>query len=380
MIAKPRFRSSLSERPERSSAVAVWLAFMAVLVFAMVVVGGATRLTDSGLSITEWRPIMGAVPPLSDAGWLSEFEKYRRIPEYRYVNAGMSLAEFKVIYWWEWGHRFLGRIIGLAFAVPFLFFLLTRRIPRGLVGRCWLLLSLGGLQGAVGWWMVSSGLSERVDVAPERLTVHLGLAFVLLGVLVWTALDAWRGQGRTDGRWARAAYAVLALVFVQCLLGGLVAGNDAGRVYTDWPLMHGELIPSEYGTKGGLWATVAHDLAAVQLHHRLTAYLLFAAVWALAISVARARASGGLRLTVGLLTAAVTGQMLLGIMTLMWAVPIGLGIAHQAGAALVLAAAVATAWTARRSAATDGASAYDGRAAEQPAASFGPQGVSAAPT
>jgi cytochrome c oxidase assembly protein subunit 15 len=324
-----------------------------LLVFAMIVVGGATRLTDSGLSITEWRPITGAVPPLTDAGWAAEFEKYRRIPEYRYVNAGMSMGEFKTIFWWEWAHRFLGRVIGLAFAVPFFVFLLTRRIPRELVGRCWLLLGLGGLQGAVGWWMVSSGLSERVDVAPERLTVHLGLALFLLGVLVWTAMDAWRGPnaGGARTRWATPATALLALVFAQCLLGGLVAGNDAGRVYTDWPLMGGELFPSSYGEAGGLWRTLAHDLAAVQLHHRLTGYLVFAAAWALCVGVLRGSAPAGVKRAALALAALVTLQMMLGIATLMAAVPLSLGVLHQAGAALTLGAAVLLAWTARRPAA-----------------------------
>ncbi|MDP8915870.1 MAG: COX15/CtaA family protein, partial [Pseudomonadota bacterium] len=272
-------RSREAQEPS-ARLVALWLGFVALLVFAMIVVGGATRLTDSGLSITEWRPITGAVPPLTPAGWAAEFEKYRRIPEYRYVNAGMSLAEFQTIYWWEWGHRFLGRVIGLAYAAPFAVFLLLRRMPRRLVGRAWLLLSLGGLQGLVGWWMVASGLSERVDVLPERLTVHLGLALFLFAVLVWSALDAWNGSERASGpggrRWAGAAAALLALVFVQCLLGGLVAGNRAGRVYTDWPLFNGQWLPSAYGEAGGVWTTLAHDLAAVQLHHRLGAYLLFA--------------------------------------------------------------------------------------------------------
>lgn len=343
-----RFQPSLQARPERSRAAGLWLFVIAALVFAMVVVGGATRLTDSGLSITEWRPVTGAVPPLTQAGWAAEFEKYRRIPEYRLVNAGMSLAEFQTIYWWEWAHRFLGRVIGLAFAVPFAVFLLMRRIPVGLVGRCWLLLGLGGLQGAVGWWMVSSGLSERVDVAPERLIVHLGLALFLFGLLVWTALDAWRGrQGRAAlGRWSRVGAALLVLVFVQCLLGGLVAGNDAGRVFTDWPLMGGEAFPSEYGRSGGgLWTTLAHDPAAVQLHHRLSGYALFLAAWSAFAVALRSSAPRGIRAGTALLAAAVTGQMLLGIATLMAAVPLSLGIAHQAGAVLVLGAGVGLAWT-----------------------------------
>ena len=348
-----RFRPSLgAAAPEAgaSRAVALWLAAVAALVFAMIVVGGATRLTDSGLSITEWRPLTGAVPPLTDTGWAAEFEKYRRIPEYRYVNAGMSLAEFKTIFWWEWGHRFLGRVIGLAFAAPFLFFLLTRRIPKGLVGRCWLLLALGGLQGAVGWWMVSSGLSERVDVAPERLTTHLGLALVLFAALVWTALDAWRAPGDGSRRGVPVgAYALFGLVFLQCLLGGLVAGNDAGRVYTDWPLMGGRLFPAEYGDAGGLWRTLTHYLAAVQLHHRVSGYLLFAATWAYLAAAMRRRRSSAVTRWAGVLAAVVTGQMLLGIATLMMAAPVGLGILHQGGAVLTLGAATALAWSARRS-------------------------------
>ncbi|HZH45094.1 MAG TPA: COX15/CtaA family protein, partial [Roseococcus sp.] len=301
--------------PARSRMVAAWLFAMAALVFAMVVVGGATRLTDSGLSITEWRPVTGALPPLSDAGWAAEFEKYRRIPEYREVNAGMTLEAFKGIYWWEWGHRLLGRIIGLAFAIPFAFFLLTRRMPARLVGPAWVLLALGGLQGLVGWWMVTSGLSERVDVAPERLTTHLGLALFLFAAILWTALEAWAGPAaRGGGRWARAAALLLGLVFLQSLLGGLVAGNDAGRVYTDWPLMGRELVPADYGG-GSLWATLAHDHASVQLHHRLGAYLLFALAWGFAIAVWRSGADR-LRWAAAALAAAVTVQFALGVLTL----------------------------------------------------------------
>jgi len=337
-----------SSAGERSRAVAIWLFAVAALVFAMVVVGGATRLTDSGLSITEWKPVTGAIPPLSEAAWLAEFEKYRRIPEYRYVNAGMSLDAFKTIYWWEWAHRLLGRVIGLAFALPMLAFLLLRRMPARLVWRSWALLALGGLQGAVGWWMVSSGLSERVDVAPERLTVHLGLALVLFIALVWTALEAWAGPSRTTpGRWARPAAALLALAFAQSLLGGFVAGNDAGRVHTDWPLMSGRLFPADYGA-GSLWATLAHDLAAVQLHHRLGAYLLTAAVLAFAALAWRSRSGDAPRLAAAALLLAVAGQFVLGVLTLVNAVPIGLGILHQGGAVVVLAAGTALAWSARR--------------------------------
>lgn len=348
MSAAVWFRPSFARRRAAAGsapAAAVWLGAVAVLVFAMIVVGGATRLTDSGLAITEWRPVAGAIPPLTGAGWAAEFERYRRIPEYRYVNAGMSLAEFQSLYWWEWGHRFLGRIIGLAFAVPFAAFLLLRRMPRRLVPRAWLLLALGGLQGLVGWWMVASGLTERVDVLPERLAVHLGLALFLFAALVWTALDAAAGERPAGSGWSRSAGVLLALVFVQCLLGGLVAGNDAGRVYTDWPLMDGALFPAAYGESGRLWTTLAHDLAAVQLHHRLGAYLLFAAAWALAVSVWRG-GHGPLRGWSAGLAAAVTAQAALGVVTLLNASPVALGILHQAGAVLVLAVATGLAWSA----------------------------------
>src|SRR5579875_1191406 len=185
-----------SRSPDRSVAVALWLFLIAALVLAMVVVGGATRLTGSGLSITEWRPVTGAVPPLSHQAWLAEFQRYQRIPQYRFLNRGMSLGEFQFIYWWEWTHRFLGRLIGVVFFVPLVAFLGWRRMPARLTWRCVLLLILGGLQGAVGWWMVASGLSQRVSVAPERLATHLGLALVIYGFAVWTGLEAWFGRPR----------------------------------------------------------------------------------------------------------------------------------------------------------------------------------------
>lgn len=334
---------------DRSRPVAVWLFLVASLVFCMVVVGGATRLTDSGLSITEWKPVTGAVPPLNDEAWRAEFAKYRKIPEYQVVNRGMSLDQFKSIYWWEWGHRLLGRLIGLAFAAPFLVFLALRRIPQRIAWRCWVLLALGGLQGFVGWWMVSSGLSKRVDVAPERLTTHLGLALVIFCGLIWTGLEAWKGPDRTRSPavWPKAAFALLGLVFFQILLGGLVAGNDAGFVYNDWPLMNGALIaPVDWA--GGAVRAFLHDHALVQFNHRLGAYLLLAAATVFAVWSARAPVSDGHKATAVVLAMAVWGQAALGIVTLIHVVPLPLGVLHQAGAVLVLAAAVVAAWTVRR--------------------------------
>jgi heme a synthase len=337
-------------RSDRSRAVAIWLFAVAALVLGMVVVGGSTRLTGSGLSITEWKPVTGAIPPLSDAHWEAEFTRYKNIPQYQQINRGMTLAEFKGIYWWEWGHRFLGRLVGVVFFVPFLVFMIRREIPRRLLLRLGGLFLLGGLQGLVGWWMVASGLVNRVYVAPERLMIHLGLAFALLGALVWTALDAWAGGARQTlpSPWGRRGLWLTGLIFVQVLLGALVAGNHAGLIYNDWPLMNGSFFPTDYAGPG-LWATAAHSQAAVQLHHRLVAYLL--TVLAIVFGAAAWRSSYLAR-DAKLLALAVTGavllQAVLGVVTLMAVVPIGLGIAHQVMAAVTLSLAVAFSWRVRR--------------------------------
>ncbi len=272
----------------RSHAVAVWLFAVAVLVFAMVILGGTTRLTNSGLSITEWEPIRGVIPPLSGADWTLEFSHYQRIPQYQLVNRGMSLEAFKGIYWWEWAHRLLGRLVGVAFAVPFLVFLYLKKIPSALIWRCWLLLALGGLQGLVGWWMVSSGLAVRVEVAPERLTVHLGLALVVFCLLVWTGLEAWNGPARPimRPRWPLYSALLAGGVFLQILLGGLVAGNRAGLVYNDWPLMNGRWFPSDY-LQGGLWHSALHSQAAVQFTTAWAPMPLFVGAWTMAVLARR---------------------------------------------------------------------------------------------
>ncbi|HRD27212.1 MAG TPA: COX15/CtaA family protein [Caulobacter sp.] len=337
-------------RSDRSRPVAVWLLAVALLVLAMVVVGGATRLTGSGLSITEWKPVTGALPPMGEQAWQGEFAKYREIPQYTQLNRGMSLAEFKAIYWWEWSHRLLGRLVGAAFAIPFVIFLIRKDIPRRLIWRCGAMLGLGGLQGAVGWWMVASGLAVRVSVAPERLATHLGLALALFVLLVWTALDAEAGQPRqaNPSRWRAGSLILLAAVFLQCLLGALVAGADAGFIDNDWPLMGGRLFPRDYAGDS-LWATLAHNQASVQLHHRLGAYLLLAGGLTVAALAWRDRflspGARGLGLAVG---GVVLLQALLGIATLMAGVPLWLGILHQLGAVALLATATAFAWRVRR--------------------------------
>ncbi len=340
-----------SPRIERAPAVAAWLFMTAFLVFAMVIVGGATRLTGSGLSITEWKPIMGALPPLTHNAWLQAFAKYRRIPQYRLINAGMTLGQFQFIFAWEWTHRLLGRLIGLVFFAPLVVFLVLRRIPERLVWRCWLLLGLGALQGFVGWWMVASGLSQRVSVAPERLATHLGLALLIYAFAVWTGLEALYGRGHRPmlaARWRNGAAALTAMIFIQLLLGALVAGNQAGRVYTDWPLMDGRLFPPGY-VRGGLWETLAHNQAAVQFDHRLWAYLIVvAAIVFVSAAFASRRLPQQVKFTAGLLALGVAMQVGLGIVTLMLAAPLAMSLAHQVWAVVVLTIALCLAWRMQR--------------------------------
>ena len=337
-------------RSDRSKPVAIWLFVVAAMVLGMVIVGGATRLTDSGLSITQWKPVTGALPPLSQADWQAEFARYRHIPQYSQINLGMSLADFKTIYWWEWSHRLLGRVVGVVFFVPFVIFAIRRELPRRLFIRLGFIVLLGALQGAVGWWMVASGLSDRIAVAPERLMVHLGLAFALLGLLLWTGFDAWAGAARQTlpSPWGRRAAWLVGLIYLQILLGALVAGNDAGLVYNDWPLMNGRFLPDDY-LGSNLWATLAHSQGAVQLHHRLVAYLLTVAALGLGAAawqssyLARESRMLGLGVAAGILL-----QAGLGIATLMAGAPLALSIAHQLTAALVLTLALGFAWRVRR--------------------------------
>ena len=326
--------------------MAIWLWLVAALVLVMIGVGGATRLTGSGLSITEWQPIMGAIPPLSDADWATAFDKYKQIPQYERVNKGMSLAAFKSIFWWEWGHRFLGRVIGLVFALPLVWFWWRGAIGARLGQQLLALLALGGLQGAMGWYMVMSGLTERVDVSQYRLAAHLGLAILLLGALVWIALDLRRRPARgvrldtVSASQRRTAGWLAALVFVQILLGALVAGLKAGLTYNTWPLMDGKLIPNDLWMLSPWYLNAFENITAVQFNHRMMAYLvLIFAAWH-AWSLQRVADDGWLTGSAWTLLFALLAQAALGIWTLLAVVPVHLGIAHQLGAALVFATAV----------------------------------------
>jgi cytochrome c oxidase assembly protein subunit 15 len=326
-----------------SAAVQAWLLFVAALVFSMVVVGGATRLTESGLSITEWKPLLGAIPPLNEADWLAAFDKYKTIPEYAVVNPGMSLADFKFIYWWEWTHRLLGRLIGVAFAIPFVAFWLTGRVRGAFALKCLGVLALGGLQGAIGWYMVKSGLVDRTDVSQYRLALHLLTAFAILALLIWLALDAARNraafaQAPSRGEW-RFAGLLFAAVFVQAGLGALVAGLKAGRTYNTWPLMDGRFVPEGLGTLKPWYQNIFENVTTTQFDHRMMAYLVGALAILHLVALVRARADDHLIGSAGLVAIAVLIQMGIGIWTLLAGVPLALGLAHQAGAAIVVAAA-----------------------------------------
>ena len=306
----------------------------------MVIVGGITRLTESGLSITEWKPITGAIPPMDEATWLSEFEKYKQIPEYLEINgpAGMTLDDFKFIYFWEWTHRLLGRLIGLAFALPLAWFAFRRAIPRGYGGRLTALLMLGGLQGAIGWWMVSSGLTERTDVSHFRLATHLLTAFVILGALVWTALDLRRLARGHDkpSRLTGFGLLVIAVLFVQLLFGAYTAGLNAGHVSSTWPLMNGSLLLAGIDWSAGAWTMLNNDPYVIHYVHRWWAWITVGFL----IVLAR-RVRGQSRGASIAIHSAYGVQVLLGITTVMTGVSIYFAVLHQAVGALVVAA---TAW------------------------------------
>ena len=324
-------------------AVRLWLFAVAAMVAAMVLVGGATRLTESGLSITEWQPVMGALPPLSEAQWLTEFHRYQQIPQYHELNSGMSLDAFKTIFWWEWTHRLLGRLIGVVFLVPLLWFLWRGWIEPGLRARLWLIFGLGALQGAVGWWMVASGLVHRVEVSQYRLATHLVLACVIYIAILWTALRLGEEPRETPPARIRVvAVGLLILVLGQIYLGALVAGLRAGYVYNTWPLIDGGLIPdtSQLFLAKPLWRNFFENALTVQFDHRMLAYAIWlGAAWH-AIDTLRTTRRGAAWRGALTLFVAVTLQAVLGIATLLWVVPLPLALSHQATAIVVLTVAV----------------------------------------
>ncbi|MEA2922631.1 MAG: heme a synthase [Bradyrhizobium sp.] len=336
--------SAVPARPSpQIRAVRWWLCSIAALIAIMVLVGGATRLTESGLSIVEWKPVTGALPPLEQAQWIQAFEAYKTIPQYREMNAGMSLAEFKTIFWWEWSHRLLGRVIGMAYLLPFLWFMWRGALAADLRRRLWLIFGLGALQGAVGWWMVASGLSQRVEVSQYRLATHLVLALVIFAAIVWTLRRlANRPPSGTSARLKITSVALLMLTFVQLYLGALVAGLRAGKIYNTWPEIDGAFIPSaaRLWFETPWWRNLFDNALTVQFEHRMTAYALLALAMLHALDAIASRAENAVVSGAWSLLAAITLQATLGILTLLNQAPMDLALAHQAVAIAVLTLAV----------------------------------------
>jgi cytochrome c oxidase assembly protein subunit 15 len=323
--------------------VGFWLLAVALVILAMVTIGGLTRLTGSGLSITEWKPIMGVLPPLSDAEWQDAFAKYQHIPQYLVENRGMSLEGFKGIFWWEWIHRFLGRLLGVLFFVPFVWFAATGAIRRQEWPRFVVLFLLGGLQGFIGWWMVTSGFEVRTSVSQYRLAIHLGAALLLLIAILWIALEYLRG-GKSTG-FSKRATAFVAAVYVQMLLGALVAGLHAGLIYNSWPDMNGRVFPEEPFFQTPWWINFFENPGLAQFDHRIGAYLVAAfAVW---IYLKGIKLSGYAKTSAKAVAVITTFQLFLGIATLLLQAPERLAAAHQVTAALLLCAAVWHAYEAR---------------------------------
>jgi cytochrome c oxidase assembly protein subunit 15 len=303
----------------------------------MVLVGGLTRLTGSGLSITEWRPVTGTLPPLSEEAWQSEFAKYQTIPQFHIVNHDMTLADFKGIYYWEWGHRLLGRLIGLFFAIPALIFAVQGKLTRRDLPRMVLLFALGGAQGALGWWMVASGLSERINVSQYRLAAHLGLALIIFAALFWSGLDRFQSSNRrlTDASTQRSGLFAVTLgvtlaCYAQMLFGAIVAGLHAGLLHNTWPLMDGELVPSRLFEDDVTWLSPFEDPTFAQFDHRMIAYGVAIAI--LALWYRLSRLAPALKARANIMLAALGIQVLLGILIIFWQVPIPLAAGHQLGA------------------------------------------------
>ncbi|ATG46399.1 heme A synthase [Celeribacter ethanolicus] len=325
--------------------IRAWLIVIFALVMAMIAVGGLTRLTDSGLSITEWKPVMGALPPMTAADWQVAFEKYQQTPEYRLQNEGMTLSEFKPLFLWEWGHRNLGRVIGLVWFLGYVRFAVAKKIPTGWHKRLIFIGALGGLQGAIGWWMVSSGLTgDRLDVASYRLAIHLGLAFIILGFIAWyvfllgrTEPELMQARRAKDAKLFGMSTGMLHFAFLQILLGALVAGIDAGRGYTDWPLMGGQVLPPDPFYIEPLWRNFFENPALVQFLHRMAGYLLF--IYGIVTWLkGRKSANRATASAFTLMAAVLFLQVILGITTLVHGAPLALGLAHQVGAVALFVA------------------------------------------
>ena len=342
--------TTLTHTANHDRQIAAWLTLCAVVIFGMIILGGVTRLTNSGLSMVEWRPLMGVIPPLSEQAWLETFEKYKQYPEYQKINRGMSLDGFKEIFMYEYLHRVLGRIIGVLFFFPMVYFALKKKVKPGLMPKLWTLFILGGCQGLLGWYMVKSGLVDRPDVSQYRLTAHFGLAVIIYGYMLWLILDLVFPRGGAVGavvslqRWGLG---LVGLVYLMMLSGGLVAGTNAGFAYNTWPLMGSSFIPPGLYSDDPAWLSAFEDITTIQFNHRMFAYLLTVVVGVFCWKVLRNAGAGRARLAAMLLLGALALQVVLGIATLLAHVPVSLGAAHQGGAVLLLSAAIFSAHSLR---------------------------------
>jgi cytochrome c oxidase assembly protein subunit 15 len=338
----PSLAQSKSTVDYRARAVRLWLIAAAAMIFLTLIVGGATRLTESGLSITEWKPVTGVVPPLTQSQWQAEFTRYQAIPQYRELNRGMSLDQFKTIFWWEWSHRFFARTTGMVFLLPFLFFLWRGWVPKRLQARLWTIFGAGAALGAVGWWMVSSGLagSDRVSVSQYRLAFHLTLACAIYAAILWTAQQlAPQRPSEAPARLRIGGLALMVLVLIQIYLGALVAGTDAGLVYNTWPLIDGSIVPdaARLWFISPAWRNIFENTLTIQFDHRMIAYTIWIVAMVHAFGAWRARREmGGALILAGL----VTLQAALGITTLLYQAPLPLSLAHQMLAVIVFTVAI----------------------------------------
>jgi cytochrome c oxidase assembly protein subunit 15 len=340
-------RAMLSSTPQQAQydrQITAWLLLCAAVIFGMILLGGVTRLTNSGLSMVEWKPLMGIVPPLSEQAWQETFDKYKQFPEYQKVNLGMDLAGFKQIFMYEYLHRVLGRLIGMLYFFPFLYFLLKGRVRAGFAPKLWLLFVMGGFQGLLGWYMVKSGLVDNPRVSQYRLTAHMGVAVAIYAYMLWLALDlrsvAQRAQPPVHSRYGNWALALIVLLYLMILSGALVAGTRAGYAYSTWPLMGNSFVPPGLYSGSPAWLDAFEDITTIQFNHRMFAYGLIGLISALAIWLWRQVPCAGVRPAVVALCAALFVQVLLGISTLLLHVPVPVAAAHQGGAVLLLSAAI----------------------------------------
>lgn len=336
----PQAFSALSTTDENDRLIAYWLFFCAAVIFGMILLGGVTRLTESGLSMVDWKPFMGVIPPMSEADWQHMFAKYKQFPEYQKVNMGMSLEAFKSIFMYEYLHRVLGRLIGIIFILPFLYFYITKRIKKGLTPKLIIMLIGGGFQGLLGWYMVKSGLVDQPDVSQYRLTAHLGAAVLIFGFILWTAFGLVNETSQQPKELRIFSYSLSGLIFLMILSGGLVAGTKAGYAYSTWPLMGDSFIPSGLYSMSPLWLSAFEDITTIQFNHRIFAYCIVLLVVLFAIKALKANIQGAARTGLFVLLGLLILQVTLGISTLIYHVPIPIAAAHQVVAVALLSASL----------------------------------------